>query len=60
MDLDRFKNITTRSATSSATGVLQEAAKHLAGCVREGDIIARLGGDEFVLLVEEQGDPGPR
>jgi len=37
--------------------VLQEAAKRLASCVREGDIIARLGGDEFVLLVEELGDP---
>ena len=57
MDLDRFKNINDTLGHQFGDRVLQEAAKRLAGCVREGDIIARLGGDEFVLLVEEQGDP---
>ncbi len=57
MDLDRFKNINDTLGHQFGDRVLQEAAKRLANCVREGDIIARLGGDEFVLLVEELGDP---
>ena len=57
MDLDRFKNINDTLGHQFGDRVLQEAARRLAGCVREGDIIARLGGDEFVLLVEELGDP---
>ncbi len=57
MDLDRFKNINDTLGHQFGDRVLQEAAKRLAACVREGDIIARLGGDEFVLLVEELGDP---
>src|SRR5213596_121639 len=56
MDLDRFKNINDTLGHQFGDRVLQEAAKRLANCVREGDIIARLGGDEFVLLVEELGD----
>jgi len=57
MDLDRFKNINDTLGHQFGDRVLQEAARRLASCVREGDIIARLGGDEFVLLVEELGDP---
>jgi diguanylate cyclase (GGDEF)-like protein len=57
MDLDRFKNINDTLGHQFGDRVLQEAAKRLSSCVREGDIIARLGGDEFVLLVEEIGDP---
>jgi diguanylate cyclase (GGDEF)-like protein len=56
MDLDRFKNINDTLGHQFGDRVLQEAAKRLVGCVREGDILARLGGDEFVLLVEELGD----
>ena len=57
MDLDRFKNINDTLGHQFGDRVLQETAKRLSACVREGDIIARLGGDEFVLLVEELGDP---
>jgi diguanylate cyclase (GGDEF)-like protein len=56
MDLDRFKNINDTLGHQFGDRVLQEAAKHLGACVREGDVIARLGGDEFVLLIEEIGD----
>src|SRR6267378_4069418 len=48
MDLDRFKNINDTLGHQFGDRVLQDAAKRLAGCVREGDIIARLGGDEIV------------
>src|SRR5260370_24835580 len=57
MDLDRFKNINDTLGHQFDARWLQEAAKRLIGCVREGDVIARLAGDEFVLLVEELGDP---
>jgi diguanylate cyclase (GGDEF)-like protein len=57
MDIDRFKNINDTLGHQFGDRVLQEVAKRLLGCVREGDIIARLGGDEFVLLVEELDDP---
>ena len=57
MDIDRFKNINDTLGHQLGDRVLQETAKRLLGCVREGDIIARLGGDEFVLLVEELDDP---
>jgi diguanylate cyclase (GGDEF)-like protein len=57
MDLDRFKNINDSLGHQFGDRVLQETARRLSGCVREGDIIARFGGDEFVLLVEELGDP---
>ena len=56
MDVDRFKNINDTLGHQFGDRVLQEAAKRLITCVREGDIVARLGGDEFVLLVEEIGD----
>src|SRR5258706_6683565 len=56
MDVYRFKNINDALGHQFGDRVLQEAAKRLITCVREGDIVARLGGDEFVLLVEEIGD----
>src|SRR5262245_28824498 len=49
MDLDRFKNINDTLGHQFGDRVLQEAARRLASCVREGDIIARLGGDEFEI-----------
>ncbi|MGB5079109.1 MAG: EAL domain-containing protein, partial [Burkholderiales bacterium] len=56
MDLDRFKNINDTLGHQFGDRVLQEAARRLMSCVREGDLVARLGGDEFVLLVEEVGE----
>jgi len=32
--------------------LLQQAARRIESCVREGDTVARLGGDEFVVMLE--------
>jgi len=56
IDLDRFKNIKTPSATRRATSPAGNGhAPHQT--VRASDVVARLGGDEFVVLVQEVTEP---
>jgi diguanylate cyclase (GGDEF)-like protein len=56
LDMDRFKNINDTLGHGVGDRVLQEAARRLAGAMRESDLVARLGGDEFVVLVEDFAD----
>ena len=50
LNLDRFKSVNDTLGHSYGDMLLQLAAKRIAGCLREGDIIACLGGDEFAIL----------
>jgi diguanylate cyclase (GGDEF)-like protein/PAS domain S-box-containing protein len=50
-DLDRFKIVNDSLGHAVGDRLIQEAAKRLQGCLREGDALSRHSGDEFTAML---------
>jgi diguanylate cyclase (GGDEF)-like protein len=50
IDLDRLKTVNDTQGHEAGDRYIQQAARVLAGTVRDADVLARLGGDEFGIV----------
>ena len=57
IDIDRFKMVNDAHGHEAGDQLLQQIARRLTSCLREGDTLARQGGDEFTMWLDDVRGP---
>ena len=52
IDIDNFKTLNDTLGHLYGDLMLEQIAKRLSNCIRDGDTVARMGGDKFVVMLE--------